>query len=276
MRSLARPTISSAEVFTICVTGVRDRKNQFDAVRPDIAKADKKYRETAEIGAFGTMKSADFTVQADMQWLYTKRLAEQGSPGRHIYDEIRSLSDMCPLCGYGKVKTLDHYLPKESYNALAVNVANLIPACGDCNHNKGRKTDPVLHPYYDDLQEQWLRAKVVEGPGGGQPVVEYLPCPPGHWPTGLADRVRNHFRILELGRLYPDLARNEMGCMTIALKNLHHESSRLGRSGSAAVRRHLTGMAEGTRKWEGANHWKTIMYDALAASDWYCDHGFDF
>lgn len=276
MRFLARPKTSSAEVFAACVVGVRERRRQFEAVQLDVALADKRFRGNANSGNFDTMTSEKFTVAADMQWLYTKRLAEQDAPGRSIYDSIRSLSDICPLCGYGTVTSLDHYLPKESYNALAVNPVNLVPACGDCNQKKGRKTDRVLHPYYDDLQEQWLSATVVEGPAGGQPVMEYQSCPPEQWPAGLADRVRNHFRIFGLGRLYPDLARNEMGCMVVALANLYHEYNKRGKPGADAVRIHLTGMAEGSRRWEGANHWKTVMYEALASSDWYCDCGFRF
>ena len=41
--------------------------------------------------------------------------------------------EKCPFCGIGTVSTLDHYLPKSKYPALAITPKNMIPACRDCN-----------------------------------------------------------------------------------------------------------------------------------------------
>ena len=75
--------------------------------------------------------------------VYDGRMAAQGSPGRTIYDAIKlaSPNGLCPLCGQRVVATLDHYLPKSRYAALAVNPANLIPACSDCNKAKSDAVD---------------------------------------------------------------------------------------------------------------------------------------
>ena len=97
--------------------------------------------------------------------VYDGRMAAQGSPGRAIYDAIKvgSPNGLCPLCGQRVVATLDHYLPKSRYAALAVNPANLIPACSDCNKAKSDAVADTLHPYYDNIENDlWLRAELKE------------------------------------------------------------------------------------------------------------------
>src|SRR5690606_17281824 len=42
----------------------------------------------------------------------------------------------CPYCGFGEVSELDHFLPRSTYNALAIYPRNLIPCCHVCNHKK--------------------------------------------------------------------------------------------------------------------------------------------
>lgn len=56
----------------------------------------------------------------------------------------------CPYCAIGQSETLDHYMPKSNYKALALCRLNLIPMCWNCNRKKGY-TKPYIefiHPYY--------------------------------------------------------------------------------------------------------------------------------
>lgn len=54
----------------------------------------------------------------------------------------------CPYCGFGEPTTLDHYLPKARYQALATCRLNLVPACRECNTLKDEDT-LIPHPYYE-------------------------------------------------------------------------------------------------------------------------------
>lgn len=56
---------------------------------------------------------------------------------------------LCPTCGISQDLTLDHYMPKSSYPALAMCRMNLVPLCGACNRVKNTKNyNLFVHPYY--------------------------------------------------------------------------------------------------------------------------------
>ena len=186
-----------------------------------------------------------------------------------MYEAIRTASPQgrCPLCGHRDVTTVDHYLPKSAYAALAVNPANLIPACSECNRMKSAAVLDTLHPYYDNVErERWLSACVLET---NPPVVQFAVQPPESWPSGLVDRVHRHFATFELGLLYSMQAAREISGIKARLESL------LGDSGSDAVRDHLR-QDEESRRQAGLNSWQAACYRALAASDWFCAGGFRY
>lgn len=83
-------------------------------------------------------------------------------------DLIKELGvTICPYCGMNyfstvsksengrtvSVATLDHYITKESYPMLALNIYNLIPCCKNCNSTfKGTSTDKIINPYFYSLE----------------------------------------------------------------------------------------------------------------------------
>ncbi len=87
-----------------------------------------------------------------------------------IRAQIMSGISKCPMCGVGNATTLDHYMEKESYNALSMMRQNLVPMCRDCNSirfaNKLGHTD-FIHAYYDRLpaDRQWLKVNLIFGAG---------------------------------------------------------------------------------------------------------------
>lgn len=205
----------------------------------------------------------------EMTWLYENKMVGKTAPGRAVYDAIRTASPQgrCPLCGHRDVTTVDHYLPKSAYAALAVNPANLIPACSECNRAKLATVLDILHPYYDNVErERWLSASVLET---SPPTVQFAVQPPQSWPSGLADRVHRHFAIFQLGPLYSMQAARLISGIKAYLDLLLRDS------GSAAVRDHLRQMEESLRK-DGLNSWQGACYGALAASHWFCAGGFRF
>lgn len=83
-------------------------------------------------------------------------------------DLIKELGvTICPYCGMNyfstvsksengrtvSVATLDHYIPKESYPMLALNIYNLIPCCKNCNSTfKGTSTAKIINPYFYSIE----------------------------------------------------------------------------------------------------------------------------
>jgi hypothetical protein len=160
----------------------------------------------------------------EMVRLYDWRFARKGSPGRAIYDAIFSAANRCPLCGHGTVSTLDHHLPKTQYPALAVTPLNLVPACSDCNKNKINfvpvsSADETLHPYFDDVEDDtWLVAKVIEV---APAALRFRVQAPAYWSAILAERVRRHFRMLNLSHLYGAQSATEISNIRHYLRVLH-------------------------------------------------------
>lgn len=221
----------------------------------------------------GRLAQADFqppdVTAREMSWLYENKMVGKTAPGRPVYDAIRTASPQgrCPLCGHRDVTTVDHYLPKSAYAALAVNPANLVPACGECNRMKSSAVLDFLHPYYDNIdRDRWLWATVLET---SPPTVQFAVQSPESWPSGLTDRVHRHFTAFGLGLLYSMQAARLISGIQARLDLL------LSEMGSAAVRDHLR---QDEESWlqVGLNSWQAACYGALAASDWFCAGGFRF
>lgn len=211
---------------------------------------------------------------ADMEKIYTQRMVPSSSPGRVAYDKIMGSAEhgRCPLCGQRTVTTLDHYLPKAHYSALVVTPANLIPCCSECNKTKGGSAptcaeDQFPHPYFDEFDDGcWLIASLVET---SPPALAFGCMPPLEWDSIKSKRISRHFFELGLAKLYAAHSGSELVNLRGSLRRIH---SRLGQPG---VRQHLLDVAEGYAE-ATVNSWQAAMCSALGASDWYCDHGFDF
>lgn len=98
--------------------------------------------------------------------IYTEKFAKKGSLGRKYYDAIMvNANGRCPICGSGKLKNLDHFMPKSLYPILCVTPANLIPVCRDCNLDKKDYFDTdyysiPFNPYFDSMDDKWLECVI--------------------------------------------------------------------------------------------------------------------
>lgn len=278
MWTVPPPADPAGPLFLSCVTAIRDGnlkdlKDRLAKAAPNIAAADRCYREAGADRTLDRLRQSDFELPGvtakEMTWLYENKMVRKTAPGRRVYDAIRTASrqGQCPLCGHRDVTTVDHYLPKSAYSALAVNPANLIPACGECNRTKLASVQDTLHPYYDNVErERWLSAIILET---SPPTVQFGVQPPQSWPSELADRVRRHFATFKLGLLYSMQAARLISGIQARLDLLLRDK------GPAAVRDHLQ---EDEDSWQraGLNSWQAACYGALAASDWFCGGGFKF
>lgn len=265
------PAYPADVAYQTCISRVRDKdlKKRLEGAREEVSRIDARYREAGAARDFAGLAAEncglDGVSPEEMVDVYDKRMVAQGSPGRAIYDAIKVSSPLCPLCGQRVVATLDHYLPKSRYAGLAVNPANLVPACSDCNWAKRDAVEDTLHPYYDNIEnELWLRAKLNEA----RPTsVRFLVDPPDSWTPVLAARVARHFRVFGLNGLYAVHAAQSISGMQWRLSQLAVHG------GAAAVRAHL---ADDAVSWRAVhlNSWQVALFDCLAGSDWFCSGGF--
>lgn len=278
MRRIEPPTEDTLDTYLLCARSVQSaaKKNRLLSVQADIAEAADEYFEAAMEAALDRITPltdiAGIITKDEMIMLYKSEMARKGSAARGIYDRLMSapLHRRCPLCGQRIVSTLDHHLPESRYPVFAVFPYNLVPACKDCNKEKGASTpiDPehqTMHPYFDDFEtERWLYARVIHS----QPaVVEFFVSPPDHWNDVKKQRAYHHFRLLKLDELYASHAAEE-------LLNIRHRLVDLSdKAGKEEVRQHLQSEAR-SRVAAHVNSWLTATYEAVSSDDWFCSGGF--
>jgi hypothetical protein len=278
MLSLAKPSDDAKVAFTTCISKVRNTKlkHRLGNVANDVANAAAQFEAAASAGEAYKIPAAtsirNVVTAAEMSDVYTFRMAKAKTPGRELYDRLlRSpVNERCPLCGAGKVTTLDHYLPKAHYPALVVVPINLVPSCKDCNVTRrdamvAIAEEQTLHPYYDKVDDViWLVASVVET---SPAALRFRVEPPAGWSAVMIARMRYHFKTLKLAELYIPLAADELSDTRDMLERLH------ARAGAEGVRAHLADEAQ-SRTASRKNSWMAAMYRALAASKWFYEGGF--
>jgi hypothetical protein len=277
MRTLAVPTESAVDVFTTCISNVRDAdlKRRLSSLKPAVQASEVEFRAAASTATYfrmGRTNGVGAVSTKEMTDVYKYRMAKKETPGRPIYDKIilSAKHGVCPLCGHRIVSTLDHHLPKAQFPSLSVTPLNLVPACSDCNKAKldeapTSKTRQTLHPYFDNVDgEQWLTAEVVRT---SPAAVRFVVTAPSSWDLVMALRVKYHFKVLGLAKLYASNAATELENLRLDLDKLHSSG------GPTAVLEFLQDRAA-SREHAHRNSWQTALYKALADSRWFCDGGF--
>ena len=279
MQSLPHPGHSARSAYTICIGRVRNPglAGRLGAATITVVNASAAFDRAATRGFLHQIQPAaivapDITTE-EMGKVYTQRMAKNGAPGRDIYDEIFASSPQgrCPLCAQRSVSTLDHHLPKAHYPALSVAPQNLVPACSDCNKAKLDSIptcaeEVALHPYYDNLGDDlWLLAHVRETRPSA---LRFTIAVPAAWDAVLAARVANHFRGLDLAKLYASQAAEE-------LINVRHQLVTIRASDDVGgVRNELERRAVSCEIGR-PNGWRAAAYRAWCESDWFCNGGFE-
>ena len=209
------------------------------------------------------LKSPWGLTVAQMGGLYGG-FAKAKSDIRDTYDLLRNSApgNICPYCGQGPVKTLDHFLSKTRFPRLAITLNNLVPCCSDCNKHKGSApaTNPdrqLLHPYYEDVDgARWLQAEIIHS----TPMAAVFKAVGG---GKNSKRILWQFKKLHLGKLYATYAGTE-------LKNKNDLFIRLRRLDRASLERHLEECLEGS----ASNSWQEATYTALLSDKWVMNGGF--
>jgi hypothetical protein len=273
-----RPPFGAAQTFATCISKVKDGdlKRRLIGIADHVEAQAAFYKECAEAAELHlVVQSTDVAgsvTTKEMVDVYEQRMVGRSGPGRHVYDAIRLMPKhgICPFCDHRPVSTLDHFLPKRLFPALAVTPDNLVGACADCNKKKlafapAAAEEVCLHPYFDDVEgERWLVAQVVEGPVAA---VIFRTRAVRSWPGDLNKRVRRQFRMLGLPELYGAQGAREIGGLTKLLGDIHKSR------GADGVREELKRQAE-TRESVRLNSWQAVTYRTLSECDWFCDGGF--
>ena len=268
MRPLPLPTVDANALFNACAQATYDPalSARLLGYQPRVAAAAHSYEQAGAVPAFHTLPRCGqppTSADTELRALYTRTMVRKNGPGRASYDLLRlgASRGICPLCGQRAVRTLDHYLPKESYPDLAMLPLNLVPACSDCNFAKGgffpvTADEQLLHPYFDRLPNGvWLRAAVVYQ--GNTPVLTFRADPPAAWSADLKARIVAQFDRLGLGTLYSIEGTSEVPMIRHRLQRL------LQTAGPQAVQAHLAEEAR-SRSAHDENSWQAATYVCLA------------
>lgn len=194
-------------------------------------------------------------------------------PGRSIYNEILiAANDSCPLCGgLGHARTIDHYLPKANYPQFSILPYNLVPACRDCNTDKGNPiiTDAgkqLFHPYYDQgcfYEDSWVIATVSQEVPCA---ITYSACPPENWTEIDKERASNHFDFFDIAKRYSIRSAEELSIVVDQRRGFMRNFT------PELFSQYLESVAETPGLFP--NHWRRVMYKALAADEWFCSTRF--
>lgn len=275
MLKLAQPKIESKVAYKKSVDGLVDdlEKLFLKSVETSIEISSVDYLAKAPRGELYLIAPAANVGAVSgerLSNLYEDHMVSKTGSARNIYDAIRSSSRKCALCGHQMASTLDHYLPKSSFPAFAVNPANLIPCCRDCNTHKGRKVidaagKQLFHPYFDDFDGiRWLHAKVDEET---PPSIAFYVDPPAEIGGTFKMRAEEHMTKLRLNNIYSANAAEELVNIAGQLKELGDRLSCFG------VHAHLLELANSCAKAR-LNSWQSAMYKALSESEWFYTVGF--
>jgi len=281
MKKLSAPAFSDIETYLTCTSSVANEvfRNRLESCSNIIQVKTTEYVQkavTAElysISYFSTVRGVDPVVvgnlkKSELTKMYSTYMVNKQYPARYVYDAILvAANDKCPFCGgIGQPKTLDHYLPKANYPFFSVLPANLVPSCRDCNAGKSNNLalqpgKQVLHPYFDNdcyFNERWISAKVVMT----NPIaLEFYVNPPINWNQLRIERVTSHFTDFDLAKRYSLQAAEELSTL------IYQRNSFMENFTSSEFRDYLMSL-DGDILF--INHWKRVMYAALAANVEFC------
>ncbi|WP_371069327.1 hypothetical protein [Sediminibacillus sp. JSM 1682029] len=279
MRTLPKPSFSTGEVLLKCISNYSDTEllNRFTNSKEEIVDWSNFLEEKINNNEVYTIEEGVTPreiTDTEMVKVYKDKFSKQKQPGRTYYDKLMNLpiNDMCPICGYRTVDSLDHYLPKEKYPIFSISPINLIPTCMGCNKKKfsdapTRPEEEYIHPYFDNIENDlWLYAEIIEE----LPIsVLYKVKPHNSWDDVMSERVTKHFKRFKLGQLYSSYASEELSGKIFSLKQSFEQG------GTSVVKRELQKEVESLR-FSHVNSWKTALYTALYESDWFCEVALDY
>lgn len=194
---------------------------------------------------------------------------------RNLLEEIKQaqpnqLLGRCPYCGITLPTTYDHYLPESKYPDLVVHGLNVLPCCSSCNQTKGKRwrngSQRLFIHFYSDAIPDWqfLRVSLVPAPARGSLGATFVLRRPRYVTVRDWSLIENHYSELDLLTRYTELSSDEIA---YALGACVDHICDGGRDAATFLRR----MADRLEAVFGRNHWRVVIYRALAVSRIFLD-----
>jgi hypothetical protein len=273
-----QPTVTAEESAKACASGIRDNKDlkkRVVAACPKFLASSAKLQTVAASDRLHEVKASEYLVagftEKEMHWLYEAQLRRKKGPGRKIYDQILVAAPfgLCVYCFHNQANTLDHFVPQAEVPGLSIEPWNLVPACSECNHRLGdyfsqQSSEQLLHPYFMPSIGRWLIASVDHT---DPVVVRFAVTQDSSLAPDLLARIQNEFDRLDLGTRYSILSAKD-------LAGLRHRLPRQFTGAEPAeVSAHLSESAHQAFA-DDQNDRRAVMFEALAADEWYCAGGY--
>lgn len=193
--------------------------------------------------------------------VYTEKFAKRDTVGYKYYEAIMTNANgRCPICGCGKVKTLDHFLPKTTYPLVCVTPANLVPTCRDCNFDKrsfwGADYYSIpFNPYFDVMDDKWLECEFTIYRDNTFAVV-YKNGYDKKKNEKLWEKYETHFKVFDLNATFSARAGEEIENCKGKYKKLLYEC------GIEDVRKDLIDNRDSFEQID-INSWRSALYREL-------------
>lgn len=274
MFSLVKPKIDHDLVYQLSREKFRDKEyvdRLVDGEADVMAFGD----EYDHLGVNGLLHTAPLSkglppkiLEGDLTKLYSEGLLRRDSLARNLYEKLKLSSPYgtCPFCNHRDSHTLDHFLPKVTYEPYSVLPLNLIPCCRDCNseklaENEIDRSKQILHPYYDQVNDvSWLNCEIITTKGFA--FGEYF-ITKQHIDDEMAGRLLCHLESLQLFDLYKIQSAREVNAIRQALVETFDEEGEQGVANSC--------LKQGrSRAKVSKNHWLAVLWSVAASDPVFC------
>ncbi|WP_312699215.1 HNH endonuclease signature motif containing protein [Sedimentibacter sp.] len=225
MKKINKPQINQSEIFD----AFKDLKYKDILEQKSIDYASN-FEELIALYNFENKKiDDDIFYKPYMKKMYSERFSQKGYPEVYkYYLQIRQSVGYCPYCNFPThhTKQIDHYFPKAIFPSLSLTVDNLVPICTDCNKTKWEyyslnKNEMLIHPYYDEFANdsfEFIHCNIIEEEHIGFTFsIKKLE----KWDDTIFERVKIHFKILELDKLYSSDFETDFSVYIEELKELY-------------------------------------------------------
>jgi hypothetical protein len=271
VNTLPIPSLRGGDLYLeVSQRRVLDTRARLTASLPQILLAYSEYeaahRNVAALRPIVTHPATGADLQGNYVYL------RNADAANHLREAILQAAryGRCPMCGQGRVTTLDHYLPKAVFPEYSIFPANLVPACGPCNNKKRTLYEDAgdaifLHAYYDHLpnRDRFLFAAITAQ--AVEIAVRFYVQPPPSIGPSMQRRIVSHFGKLGLADYYLQES-------AIEVSEKRHEVTRLLDEGmkATAIKAILRRQASSAAAIRGLNHWRAVLLGALAENTGLC------
>jgi hypothetical protein len=160
----------------------------------------------------------------------------------------------CNYCDISIADSYDHYLAQSLFPEFAVNHANLVPACSQCNrhkHQKGHAVCVYLYSPPQGFERRWLFAKFDNAI---KPRIAFYLDFAQLTDKVLVKQIQKHVKRLKLIKRYAKAASASASEILAQLKTQPQKR----------VAQNLLSQAASLSQIRGPNYWQVALFEAIA------------